>query len=47
MKSATRSSRETVERKAWLMFFNRVLLEKGLINESEYRQMLVKINKCN
>ena len=40
----TRSLNKTeVQRQIWLLYFNRVLLEKGVINEKEYRQMMVKI----
>lgn len=32
-----------VQRQIWLLYFNRVLLEKGVISEKEYRQMMIKI----
>lgn len=32
-----------VQRQVWLLYFNRVLWEKGVINEKEYRQMILKI----
>lgn len=41
-RSATKSE---VQRQVWLLYFNRVLLEKGLISEKEYRQMILKIQR--
>ncbi len=40
----TRSiTKSEVQRQIWLLYFNRVLFEKGVITEKEYRQMMVKI----
>lgn len=44
----TRSINKTeVQRQIWLLYFNRVLLEKGVISEKEYRQMMVKIQRTS
>ena len=40
---STMMSKETMERQAWLLYYNRVLFEKKLLTEGEYRQMLLKI----
>ena len=37
-------SRNQLERQAWLHYYNRTLCEQGVISESEYRQMMTKIN---
>ncbi len=43
----TRSTTKSeVQRQVWLLYFNRVLLEKGLISEKEYRQMVLKIQRA-
>ena len=34
---------EQVIRELWLDYFNRVLLEKGVIGEREYRRMALRI----
>lgn len=40
----TRSiTKNEVQRQVWLLYFNRVLFEKGVITEKEYRQMIIKI----
>ena len=40
----TRSiTKSEVQRQIWLLYFNRVLFEKGVITEKEYRQMMIKI----
>ena len=40
---AASAAREQAARQLWLLYFNRVLLEKGIITEREYGQMKVKI----
>ena len=35
--------KEQLERQAWLLYFNQVLLDRGLITEEEYRRMLLQI----
>lgn len=43
----TRSmSKSEVQRQVWLLYFNRVLFEKGVISEKEYRQMILKIQRA-
>ena len=36
-------TKEQIQREAWLLYFNRVLYEKGVIGEQEYRRMKAKI----
>lgn len=36
-------TREQAAQQIWLLYFNRVLLEQGIITEKEYSQMKVKI----
>ena len=36
-------TKEQLQRQAWLLYFNRVLYERGLITEQEYRRMKVRI----
>lgn len=36
-------AKEQAARQLWLMYFNRTLLEKGVITDREYGQMKVKI----
>lgn len=35
----------TITKKIWLLYFNRVLLEKGMIDQKTYRNMKQKIKK--
>ena len=37
------SAKERTVRQLWLLYFNRTLLERGVITEKEYNQMKVKI----
>ena len=37
------SPKEQASRQIWLLYFNRVLLEKGLITKQEYHRMQIKI----
>lgn len=37
------STKEQAARELWLLYFNRALLEKGVITEKEYNQMKTKI----
>lgn len=39
----TRCSAEQTARQIWLLYFNRTLLEQGIISEKEYQQMKVRI----
>ena len=36
-------AKEQAARQIWLLYFNRTLLEKGVITEKEYNQMKTKI----
>lgn len=36
-------TKEQLARQIWLLYFNRTLLERGIITEKEYNQMKVKI----
>lgn len=36
-------TKEQAARQIWLLHFNRVLLERGIITEKEYNRMKVKI----
>lgn len=36
-------TREQAARQIWLLYFNRTLLERGIIMEKEHNQMKVKI----
>lgn len=40
---STTPTREQVARQVWLLYFNRTLLEQGIITEKEHNQMKVKI----
>ena len=43
MKTETQLRAEEI----WLHYYNRILLEKGLISESDWRKMNLKIQKNN
>lgn len=43
---AASAAKAQAARQLWLLYFNRTLLEKGIISEKEYRQMKVKIQSC-
>lgn len=36
-------NKQKMTRQLWLEYYNRVLREKGIISEKEYRAMLLKI----
>ena len=38
-----RESKKQAARQIWLLYFNRTLLERGVITEREHNQMKVKI----
>lgn len=40
---STTPAKEQAARQLWLLYFNRVLLEQGVITEKEHKQMKVKI----
>ena len=40
---STTPSKEQTAREIWLLHFNRVLLEQGVITEKEHNQMKVRI----
>lgn len=40
---STISTKEQAARQIWLLYFNRVLLEQGIITEKEHNQMKIKI----
>lgn len=40
---STTLTKEQVTRQIWLLYFNRTLLERGIITEKEYNQMKIKI----
>lgn len=40
---STMPTKEQVARQIWLLYFNRTLLERGIITEKEHNQMKVKI----
>lgn len=40
---STTLTREQVARQVWLLYFNRTLLEQGIITEKEHNQMKVRI----
>lgn len=44
MNGANEAAKRSVVEKMWLNYYNNVLLEKGLITESQYRKMRVSIN---
>ena len=37
------SSAKQMSRQIWLLYFNKVLLEKGVITQKEYNRMNIKI----
>ena len=37
------STKEQITRQVWLLYFNRTLLERGIITEKEHNQMKIKI----
>lgn len=38
-------TREQLEKQSWLFYYNRVLLEQGVLTEKEYRQMMERIKR--
>lgn len=42
----TVSTREAMARRLWLSYFNRVLHQKGIITQEEYRKLARKIYDC-
>ena len=40
---STSLTKEQAARQIWLLYFNRALLERGVITEKQYNQMKVKI----
>lgn len=40
---STTLTRQQTARETWLLYFNRVLLEQGVISEKEHNQMKVRI----
>lgn len=40
---STSLAKEQAARQIWLLYFNRTLLERGVITEKQYNQMKVKI----
>ena len=40
---STMPTKEQAARQVWLLYFNRTLLEKGIITEKEHNQMKAKI----
>lgn len=40
---STANSKSQTARQIWLLYFNRVLLERGMITEREHNQMKIKI----
>ena len=44
MNSASEAEKLNVVEKMWLNYYNNMLLEKGLITESQHRKMRVSIN---
>lgn len=40
---STSLTKEQAARQIWLLYFNRTLLERGVITEKQYNQMKVKI----
>ena len=43
MDSITRKTNREITETIWLLFFNQILFEKGLINESERNRMRLRI----
>lgn len=44
MNEAKEAAKRNVVEKMWLNYYNNMLLEKGLITESQHRKMRVSIN---
>ena len=44
MNSAREAEKRNVVEKMWLNYYNNMLLEKGLITESQHQKMRVSIN---
>lgn len=42
-----KETKEQVARKIWLLYFNTLLLERGLLTPKEYRAMKLKIESNN
>ena len=42
---STTPTREQAAHQIWLLYFNRTLLERGIITEKEHNQMKVKIQR--
>ena len=42
-----KETKEQVARKIWLLYFNALLLERGLLTPKEYRAMKLKIENNN
>ena len=40
---STMLTKEQAARQIWLLYFNRTLLEQGIITEKEHNQMKIKI----
>lgn len=40
---STTSAKDQIARQIWLLYFNRTLLERGVIEEKEHNQMRIKI----
>jgi len=40
---STPVTKEQAARQIWLLYFNRILLERGIISEKQHNQMKVKI----
>jgi len=40
---STTSTKEQAARQIWLLYFNRTLLERGIISEKQHNQMKIKI----
>ncbi len=39
-------TKERLERQAWLLYYNHILLARGVIGEEEYRQMAARIRRA-
>lgn len=42
---STMPAKEQAARQIWLLYFNRTLLEQGVITEQEHNQMKIKIQR--
>ena len=47
MSKTMTNKREQTVREIWLLYFNRYLLEKGIITEQEHDRMKLKIQALN